>query len=282
METGILFVVLLAAFFHATWNAVVKSSGDHLVSIAGLQLACGIIAACLIPFVEFPEKESWPYLFASALLHSAYYIALSEAYRSGDFSQAYPVARGTAPIIVALWGVFFLNEVLTTSGMVALAGVITGIMIFATRRLGQVMKDKRAMLSALITSVFIAAYTLVDGIGGRLSGGVSGYVVWLAVFDMIPILIYTFAVRSMGVIVPIVKDWKRNLVGAVMAFGSYWIVVWAMSQASIPLVSALRETSIIIAALIGAFYFKEPSGKRRIVASIIICCAIVLLAIENH
>ncbi len=138
------------------------------------------------------------------------------------------------------------------------------------------------MLSALITSVFIAAYTLVDGIGGRLSGGVSGYVVWLAVFDMIPILIYTFAVRSMGVIVPIVKDWKRNLAGAVMAFGSYWIVVWAMSQASIPLVSALRETSIIIAALIGAFYFKEPSGKRRIVASIIICCAIVLLAIENH
>ncbi|NKB76719.1 MAG: EamA family transporter [Gammaproteobacteria bacterium] len=282
MEFNILLAVLLAALFHASWNASVKSSGDHLVSIAGLQLACGIIALFLIPFFDIPARESWPYLFFSALLHSGYYIALSEAYRSGDFAQAYPVARGTAPIIVALWGVFFLNEYLNPPEMLALAGIIIGIMIFATRRFGQVLQDKRAMLSALITSVFIAAYTLVDGIGGRLSENVSGYVVWLSILDMIPIVLYTMVVRSGGVIIPIARNWKRNLAGAALALGSYWVVVWAMSQASIPLVSALRETSIVIAALIGTFYFKEPSGKRRIVASIIIVCAITLLAFENH
>ena len=193
--------MLLSAFCHAAWNAAVKSSNDHLVSVAGLQFACAVIAVCLAPFFPFPAQESWPWLFTSALLHSAYYIALSEAYRSGDFSQAYPVARGTAPVLVALWGVFFLKEQLSVLQLFALVGVITGILIFATRGLEEVMKNRRALSAALITAVFISCYTLVDGIGGRLSQNVGGYVIWLAILDMFPVVAYAWFRRSTAILI---------------------------------------------------------------------------------
>ena len=280
MQTSVILAVLLAACLHATWNATVKSSGDKLVSIAGIQFAGGLIAFVLLPFFPLPAKESWPYLFASIVLHSAYYIALSEAYRKGDFAEAYPIARGTAPIIVTLCGVFFLNETLDPFELIAVLGILVGIMIFATRRLDRVVQDTRAITAALITSVFIAAYTLVDGMGGRLSGAVSGYMVWLTLLDAIPIVVYTLIVRRPKVFPVLLGQLRMSFLGAGMALASYWIVVWAMTQGAIPIVSALRETSIIIAALIGAYYFKEPSGKRRVIASIIIFLSILLLTFD--
>lgn len=281
MELSIALTVLLAASFHALWNAAVKSGKDHLLSITGLIAFVGLIAAALLPFVGLPAADSWSYLLASAALHCIYYIALSEAYKYGDFSQAYPVARGTAPVLVALWGVFVLNEALSVIEVISLIGVLGGIFIFASRGFRQVMQDPRALLSALITSLFIGGYTLVDGVGARLSGNVPAYMVWLSMLECIPILLYTLYQRSFAEVIAIRHQWKILLCGASLALTSYSMVVWSMTQAPIPLVSALRETSIIIAALIGAFYFKEPSGKRRIIASIVIFASIALLAVDE-
>ena len=261
METGIALVVLGAALFHATWNALVKSGEDHLLSITGLNAASLVIGLVALPFFGIPDQASWPYLLTSGLIHFGYYVALSEAYKHGDFSQAYPVARGTAPILVSLWGVFFLNESLSTIELISLIGVITGILIFATRKLDQVLQNKVALISALCTSMFIAGYTLTDGVGGRLSGNVPGYMLALSVIDGLLIITYTAIVRSPAAVWNTRKSWRTLVPGALLSLAAYTMVVWAMTSAPIPLVSALRETSIIIAALIGAFYFKEPSGK---------------------
>ena len=281
MTTTIALVVLLAAALHASWNALAKSARDPLLSITAIHLAKGIVILPLVVLVGFPNSESWPYLIASMIFHFGYYVALSESYRFGDFSEAYPVARGTAPIMVTFWGVFVLAEELNGLEMTALAGVIVGIMIFATRGFGKVVHNSRALFAALTTSVFIACYTVTDGIGGRVSDGVLVYMVWLSILDAIPIIIYTATVRSPGAVIGLHRDWRMAVPGCLMSFAAYTLVVWAMSRAPIPLVSALRETSIIIAALIGAFYFKEPSGKRRILASLVIFLSVALLGFDE-
>lgn len=280
MDASIALIVITAAVFHATWNATLKSQKDHLISITGINVAIVIMALPFLPFVGLPDRSSWPYLLASAALHFGYYIALAEAYRYGDFSQAYPIARGTAPIIVALWGVFVLNEQISRVELISLTGVIIGLLIFTTRKFGQVLQDKAALIAAFLTSIFIGGYTIADGIGGRLSGSVPAYMVWLSILDSFPIVIYAIWKRSAAEVVAIKNDWKILFIGAALALSSYSMVVWAMTQASIPLVSALRETSIVIAALIGAFYFKEQSGKRRIIASIVIFFSVALLGFD--
>ena len=282
METGIALVVLGAALFHATWNALVKSGKDHLLSITGLNFASLVIGVIALPFFGFPDKASWPYLLVSGLIHFGYYVALSEAYRHGDFSQAYPIARGTAPILVSLWGVFVLNESMSTIELISLIGVMTGILIFATRKLEQVVQNKVALISALCTSMFIAAYTLTDGVGGRLSGNVPGYMLALSVLDGMLIMIYTAIVRSPAAVWNTWKSWRILVPGALLSLAAYTMVVWAMTKAPIPLVSALRETSIIIAALIGAFYFREPSGRRRIIASVVIFVSVAILGYDSR
>jgi len=282
MDAKIALIVLIAALFHAIWNATVKSGKDHLLSITGLKIATGLIALPLVLVFGLPHIASWPYLFASAVIHIGYYIALSEAYKYGDFSQAYPIARGTAPILVALWGVFVLNELLSTFEIISLIGVLGGILIFATREFGQVIRDRRALFAALLTSGFIGSYTIVDGLGGRLSENVPAYMVWLSILDGVPIVIYAMLKRSVSEVIAIRHNWKILFIGGSLALSSYSMVVWSMTQAPIPLVSALRETSIIIAALIGAYYFKEPSGKRRIIASVVIFFSVALLGFDSQ
>jgi len=177
--------------------------------------------------------------------------------------------------------VFVLNESMSTIELISLIGVMAGILIFATRRLDQVVQNKVALISALCTSMFIAGYTLTDGVGGRLSGNVPGYMLTLTIIDGMLIMVYTAIVRSPAAVWNTRKSWRTFVPGALLSLAAYTMVVWAMTRAPIPLVSALRETSIIIAALIGAFYFREPSGKRRIIASIVIFISVAILGFNN-
>ena len=260
---------------------MVKSGSDHLLSMAGLNIASGLICLPLLPLVGLPEPESWPYLGASAVFHVGYYIALSQAYRFGDFSQAYPVARGAAPVLVTLWGLIVLGESLSPVELVSLVGVLAGIMIFASRRIDQVIHDRHALVSALMTSTFIAAYTLTDGVGGRLAGNLLAYMFWLCAVDSAMFVAYATWRRGYLPVIGTAQHWRTLVPGGLLSICAYTMVVWAMTQAPIPLVAALRETSIIIAALIGAFYFREPSGMRRIIASIIIFFSVVLLGFSG-
>lgn len=277
MDLFVTFAVLCAAFAHAIWNAFVKTGDDQLISITGIAAGATITALIIYPFSTAPDIQSWPYIFASILIHVLYMIALSQAYRYSDFSSAYPIARGTAPILVFAWSFIFLQEVLSSKEMLAVFGIIVGIMVFSTRKFGVMVNDRKAIFYALLTAVFIAAYTIVDGIGVRRSGTVSGYMVWMTTFEVFPLLLYTYVRRGPKVFTVLANNAAPMLFAGVMAVGGYWIIIWAMTQAPIALVAALRETSIIIAALIGAFYFKEPSGKRRIVAAVIVCVSVVIL-----
>lgn len=271
------FAVLCAALAHAIWNAFIKTGDDHLISITGMSAGAALTTLVIFPFAALPDSQSWPYILASIVFHVAYMVALSQAYRYSDFSSAYPIARGTAPILVFGWSFIFLQEVLSVTEMLAIFGIIIGIMVFSTRRLGAVVNDRKAIFYALLTSVFIAAYTIVDGIGVRLSGTVSGYMVWMTTFEVFPMLLYTYVRRGPKVFSALAKNARPMFLSGMIAVSGYWVIIWAMTQAPIALVAALRETSIIIAALIGAFYFKEPSGKRRIVAAIIVCISVVIL-----
>lgn len=273
-------VVLLAAFMHAIWNAFLKADNDKLLSVTAIVVATGLIGLFILPFVPIPAAESWPYLALSVAAHFTYYVFLSQSYHYGEFAQVYPIARGTAPLLIVLWSVFVLEENLSPLELGTVAGVILGIMVFASRGFDTLLHNSKLFLFIFLTSVSIGIYTISDGKGARLSQSVAEYMVWLTVLDTIPLLLFTMTRRSTKQIIRQCLHWRPFFAGGI-SLVAYWMVVWAMTQAPIPLVSALRETSIIIATLIGTFYFKEKSGYRRFVAALIICVSIAILKIYD-
>ncbi|MDA7962211.1 MAG: DMT family transporter [Gammaproteobacteria bacterium] len=281
MDAHIVIIVALAAFFHAAWNATVKLGGNKILSLAGMQVALILLVIPLIPLVGLPHRDSWPYVGMSMVLHFGYYLSLAGAYRHGDFAQTYPVARGCAPILVTLCGVFVLGENFAPAEWAALGGIIGGVMLIAARRIGEVLQQRKALVSALCTACFIAAYTVADGIGGRLSLNIPAYMVWSSLFGGAPVVAYALHRCEWSEVRAFAPKWRVCFFAAALGLSAYWIVVWAMSKAPIPLVAALREISVVIAALIGAYYFKEKAGKRRIAASVIIFCSIALLGLAG-
>ena len=280
MDNLVTVVVLLAALMHATWNAFLKADNDKLLSITAIVCTTALIAALMLPFVPPPAPESWPYLALSVAAHFSYSVFLSQSYHYGEFAQVYPVARGTAPLLIVLWSVLVLNESLSPLQLGTIAGVILGIIVFASRGFGTLAHNGKLFLFIFITSVSISAYTLADGSGARVSQSVGGYMIWLSVLESIPILLFTLTRRSAQQIITHTFHWRPFFAGGI-SLAAYWIVVWAMTKAPIPLVSALRETSIIIATLIGTFYFKEKAGYRRFIAALIICISIVTLKVYD-
>ncbi len=272
--------VLLAAFMHAVWNAFLKADDDKLLSISGIVIATGIIAIFLVPFVGYPSSESWLYMALSVAAHFIYYIFLSQSYRYGDFAQVYPIARGAAPLLVVLWSYFILKETLSTLELTTICGIIFGIMIFASRGFRTLVHGGKLSVYILLTAISIASYTLFDGNGGRLSQNIPAYMVWLSLMEVFPVILFTLSRRSVKQLYSKTIHW-RSFFAAAVSLSAYWMVVWAMTQAPIAMVAALRETSIIIATLIGTFYFKEKSGGRRIVAAIVICISIVVLKLYD-
>ena len=240
----------------------------------------GALALPLVPFVGIPAQASWPHLIASMILHSGYYISLIYAYRHGDFAQVYPIARGVAPLIITLWGVWFVGEILNGAEYLAIFGIVSGIFVFSLSR-SLVVHNRAAVGYALSTAIFISAYTLVDGLGGRLSGNVPAYMVWLFILETIPLSVFALARYKLRTLDILRTRWRLNLLGAALSLAAYWLVVWAMTVSPIPLVSAVRETSIVAAALIGVFFFKEIMGGRRILAAVIVCSSVILLRLSG-
>lgn len=277
MSSSVTLLVLAAAVFHALWNAFIKTGRDPLISVTGIALGSGLLALLVLPFVGWPDPGILPWLLASIALHVLYMITLSQAYRYGDFSLAYPIARGAAPAMVVVVTLLFLDERLESRQLLAVLGVLFGISLFALRRFGAVVADLRSLAYALITATLIAGYTLVDGMGVRIALSSLNYAAWMAVLETLPITLYMYSRRGAQGFVILRDHAPRLLAGGMMAVGGYAIILWAMTQAPIALVAAFRETSIIIAALIGMFWFKEPAGWRRIVAALIIFASVVYL-----
>ena len=270
-------VVLLAAVLHASWNALVKSGGDPYLRLAIVNLTHSIAVLPLLPFVGFPAAEAWPWLLGSVATHLVYYFFLASGYRVGDLSHVYPIARGIAPPLVALGALLIAGEVLSLAGSAAILLVCLGIWIVA----GRGPTSRRPLLLAIGTGLSIAAYTVCDGMGGRASGDVLAYIVWLFLLDGWPFALWVALRRGRDLVATIPHAWKPAVGGGCMSIIAYGMVIWAMSIAPLAYVSALRETSVLLAAAIGTLLLGEPFGRRRILAAGLVVIGVAILQLSR-
>ena len=277
MTLGVTALVLLAAVMHASWNALIKSSRDTTLNTALLVAAASLLSAPLLVFVPGPHVDSWPYLFASWVVHQAYFAMVGACYRQGDLSLTYPLMRGVPPLLVACGGALLLQDITSAWIWIGVITVSVGVLwIGGFRRLLR-RAQARASALALTTAVLIAAYTLIDGIGARLSGNAVSYGLWLFCLMAVP-YVGIVAARHPHKVVQHCRCYGWHAVlGAALSIGAYLIVLWAMTRAPVAAVAALRETSVVFAAVIGAVLLKEPFGRDRIAGACVIAAGIALM-----
>lgn len=266
MTITVFSMVLAAALLHAVWNALVKVNGDRLVIVAVIMSSQTLICLLLLPFVGLPVGDAWPYILGSAGLHNAYCLFLVMAYRYGDLSHVYPIARGSAPLIVAVASMVVAGQFLTPQAMLAVILVTLGVMSLALTRGASGIRETRAVLFALGTGLFIASYTVVDGMGARVNGNAHVYTFWLLALHGIPFAVLTAVVRRHRLLPQVRRVWKSGLSAGIASLFAYWIVIWAMTMAPFALVSALRETSVVFAVLFGVVLLKERLDFVRLAA----------------
>jgi drug/metabolite transporter (DMT)-like permease len=269
--------MLAAALLHAVWNALLKSSPDKGLENIALAASRGAIALAIVPWLPLPTREAWPWIAASVAVHVAYFWALAGAYRWGDLSFAYPIMRGGAPVLVALVGAALFGELLPAGQAVAVALICAGIFGFATVARGGAAGWRRALAFALGNAAVIATYTLIDAHGVRLSGAPVSYAMWFFVANSAVQLALGLAGRAREVPPYLARHWARAALGGACTLGSYGIALWAMAQAPVALIAALREVSVIFAAAIGALFLGERFTRRRVLATGTVLAGLVLL-----
>lgn len=261
--------VLLAAVTHASWNAIAHGIRDQLLAftlVGGGGALCGLAMAAVTPL---PAAGAWPFLLASSVLHIVYQVLLMQSFRLGDFGQMYPIARGTAPLVVTVLAAVFVHEVPNSWGLagVALASAgLVGVALWGIRGSGT-RPHWPALLAALATGLAIASYTTVDGLGVRASGTSLGYIAWLMILEGIVIPVYALATRRRQLLTELRPVALRGMAGGVLSVFAYGLVLWAQTRAPLAPIAALRESSIIVGAAIGALFFKERFGAPRIAAA---------------
>jgi len=275
MSVAVFAVVLFAAALHATWNAIVKRAGDKLLTMILVTTAGGLIAAAALPFLPPPNAASWPYIAVSLVLEVGYFALVSGAYRAADMSETYPLMRGTAPVLVATVGTFWLGEPLSPRGWAGVVLICAGILslTLASRRTG----TRKGIAFALANAAVIATYTLVDGRGVRLSGTPAAYTLWLFLLTAVPMLAWALATRRSAFLRYALANLHFGIAGGIGALASYGLALWAMTLAPVALVAALRETSILFAMLIAALGLKEQMGRPRLIAAGLITLGAVAL-----
>ena len=281
MTWPVVLAVLCGAFLHASWNALVKSSGDKQLDTALIHvLGCGLGLA-LVATVGLPRAEALPWLATSVVIHIGYYITLVGAYRHGDLGFAYPIMRGTAPLLVALLSGQLIGEHLTLPVWLGVAGISGGVLLIGLSQSRQAHGSRRHALGfALANAGIIAAYTFVDGLGARASGHTAQYVALLFLVDGLPyfaIVMWQRRATHAVAIDYIRRRWPVALVGSCASLGSYGIALWAMTQAPIASVAALRETSVLFAALIGLLLLKERFRLQRAAGTVAIVAGVMAL-----
>ena len=270
--------VLAAAACHAGWNALLKLNVAPVVATVLVAVAAGLLVLPLLPITPLPAAAAWPYIVASAIIHVAYFVALAEAYRWGDLSQVYPIARGTAPLLTAALASLWLNEALGSNGWAGVIVLAAGILLLTVKGARKLAPfDHRAVAFALATSLTITAYTLVDGIGARLAGSALAYTVWLFIGDGITMAIYGALRVGPSLLKDFRAHWRIATAGAALSTAAYAIAIWAMTVAPIALVAALRETSVLFAALFGTVLLREPLLPVRLVAALLVMAGALLL-----
>ncbi|WP_144635287.1 DMT family transporter [Bordetella genomosp. 13] len=277
-ETG--GVVLLAAVLHASWNAMLHGNRDRFLSMTWMSIAIGAVSAVAVAASPWPAPQAWPYIVASGLVHILYNLGLVWSYRRGDLTLAYPIARGSSPLLVALGATLFADETIGPLQAAGVAMVSVGILAIALQ--GRQV-SRAGALGALATGATIAVYTVIDGIGVRASGGQAlVYTAWIFLFYWLMPVLYA-ALRGCRPLWTSVRDepWSVgvSLGGGLVSLAAYGIVIWALQSSALGAVSALRETSVVFAVLIGRVVLRERVSAGRWLACLAVAAGAVCLGL---
>jgi drug/metabolite transporter (DMT)-like permease len=265
-------LVLLSAILHATWNAQLKGCDDRAQFMVNMCLTTGVLALTCAPFVPWPSKPSWMCVAVSSVLHIAYNLLLLQNYKRSDLGSAYAIARGISPFLVTLGAFILMRQRPSAFSVAGVVMISAGIIFLST---GEAKTDRYATLSALTTGVIIAAYTVVDGMGVQRSQSTLSYIVWVfASYLLMPavLLLLRMPVRAITV-----ESLPRPAAAGVFSLAAYTLVLWATHYADVGIVSALRETSVLWAVIIGRRFLGEAFTWRRTASALIICCGVMLL-----
>ncbi len=279
LSPAITALVLGAGVLHATWNAIASKIKEKFVAFGLIGMTEAVVAGVFLPLTGMPASSAFAFVGASAVIHVAYTYALLHSYRLGDFGRAYPLARGTSPLLVAVGAWFLADEHLAAiqiAGISIVAASLTAI-VFAGGRLTRA--DVPATLAALLTGVTIASYTVLDGLGVRHAHNPFGYIALLfllqgPVVAAIAGISLRKRIRNLQL-----TDVPAGFAAGALSLVAYGMVIWAQTHGPLALVSALRETSVITAALIATLLFHEPLGRRRLGPAIAVVAGIVLISI---
>ena len=277
--------VLGGAVLHAGWNALVKSSGDKALDTALVHFLGAIVALPLLVWVGLPPPEALPFIAASLVIHIAYYVALAGAYQHGELGLTYPIMRGFAPLLVALGSSAVLAETPSAMAWVGIVGITLGVALVGLAHPGQTLHHRKALGFAFANAAIIAVYTLVDGKGVRATAAAghtaAAYVMLLFVLDGLPypalVVLRRDAAGRRAILAYARKRWPLAAIGGAASIGSYAIALWAMTVAPIASVAALRETSVLFAALLGVWLLKEKFGVQRGIGTLVIVGGVVAL-----
>jgi len=274
MPLPIVLLILFAALLHASWNALLRVGADRLWSMTMMCVAVAIASSVIALFLAPPAPASWPYAVLSGVLHVGYNLFLVRSYKVGDLGQTYPIARGSSPILITLCALVFAGETLSTNALIGIVLVSGGIISLAFRQRRLAVPS---LPYALGTGFFIAAYSVTDGIGARLSGAPMAYTVWMcALWGVLMPLVYIGLRDTRSLFAPC-PGVITALIGGLVSLLAYGIVIYAMSHAPMGAVSALRETSVLFAALIGYLFLGESLTVRKVLACVVIATGTMLI-----
>ncbi|MCW6007791.1 EamA family transporter [Micromonospora sp. CPCC 205371] len=289
MASGPLVVaaVLAAAVLHAGWNAIAKGIDDRIGLFARASVVDAVAVFAVVWWLPMPAAESWPWLLASVVVQVAYILGLMAAYRVGDFNQTYPLARGIGPLVVAVVAVTVIGEPLPLAPALGVLLIAVAVGVLGLTPWRRIRGNRAAVLAATGTGVMIATYTLLDGIGVRRSGTSIGYIAWLIGLHSLATIAATAILRRTRFVAPVsdrpqagpVAGWGMAAATGLMSTAAYGLVLWAQSRGALAAVAALRESSVVVAAVLGVLVFREPMGRVRIAASLAVAAGVVLLAV---
>ncbi len=285
MSWTVVLAVLFGAVLHAAWNALVKSSGDKELDTALVHFLGALVALPLLALSGLPPAAAAPFIAASLLIHIGYYVALAGAYKHGDLGLTYPIMRGTAPLLVALGSGLILSETPSSMAWLGVIGITAGVALVGLSHPGDALHHRKALAYAGVNAVIIAIYTFIDGLGVRTAvaagGSAAAYVMLLFVLDGIPypgmVWLRRSAAGRRAILAYARRRWPLAALGGTASIASYAIALWAMTQAPVASVAALRETSVLFAAVLGTFLLKERFGLQRALGTLVIVGGVMAL-----
>jgi drug/metabolite transporter (DMT)-like permease len=280
LSTLVFIAVIAAAIMHGSWNVMVKMNLDRFLSLFLVQTLMGVVGLAMMAAFPLPSMRSVPYAIASGIIHTGYNLFLARSYKTGDLSQVYPIARGTAPLLTLIGIWLFAHEPIGVWGVAGIGVLVLGIWLTAGRNGQGLRLDGVTLFFALGTSAFIGLYTIVDGLGARASGSASGYAGLVFFLDGVFLFFTGVGMRGIGILRAVAPFFWTGLCASLLSCAAYWIAIWAMTQAPIPMVAALRETSILFVIAMSAIFLKERVGLWRYAGGALIVAGAVMLRLS--